>query len=153
MVDQTLARRNLDQRLAPLRNNGGLVRPPHGWVRAIREALGMTTTQLARRLGVSPSRAVRLQQDEAEDAITLRKLRETAAALDCTLVYALVPNQPLDDMILARAKKLADASLDRVAHSMALEDQSLDRSRMASERDRLVAKLLASAPKRLWDEP
>jgi predicted DNA-binding mobile mystery protein A len=153
MTDRMLARRSLEKRLAPIRHDHGLARPPHGWVRAIREALGMTTTQLARRLGVSQSRASRLQQDEVDDAITLHKLREAAAALDCTLIYALVPNRPLDDILLARAQQIAEATLARVSHTMSLENQSLTSGQMAAERERLVASLLASTPKRLWDEP
>lgn len=153
MHDQTLARANLEKRLAPIRQDSGLTRPPQGWVRAIREALGMTTTQLAQRLGISQSRASRLQQDEADDAITLHKLREVAAALECTLVYALVPKRPLDDMIASRAWLLAEESLKRVTHTMALEDQMLSIERQETERLRLMEALLKGPSKRLWDDP
>ncbi len=153
MSDQTPARRNLEQRLAALRDNSGLARPPHGWVRAIREALGMTTTQLARRLGVSQPRATRLQQDEADDAITLHKLREVAAALDCTLVYALVPKRPLDQMIASRAWLVAEEDLKRTTHTMALENQMLSIERQEAERLRIMESLLKGPSKRLWDDP
>lgn len=113
----------------------------------------MTTAQLAKRLGVSPSRATRLQQDEADDAVTLRKLREVAAAMDCTLVYALVPNRPLDQMIASRAWHLAEESLKRTTHTMALEDQMLSLERQESERLRIMESLLKGSPKRLWDDP
>jgi predicted DNA-binding mobile mystery protein A len=85
---QALARQNLDHRLSPLRKTGDLTRPPRGWIKAIREALGMTTAQLAERLGVSQPRVAQLEKSEAEDSITLRTLRRAAESLGCTLVYA-----------------------------------------------------------------
>jgi len=145
-----LARKSLEQRLDPLRQNAGLRRPPQGWIKAIREALGMTTSQLADRLGVSQSRASRLQKDEAADAITLHKLRDVAEAMNCTLVYALVPNQPLDDILRERANAIADKTLAHVSHSMALEDQSLTADRIKRERERLIETLLAGSLKHLW---
>ena len=38
--------RHLDQRFRTLRPLAATQRPPKGWVRAIRDALGMTTAQL-----------------------------------------------------------------------------------------------------------
>lgn len=146
-----LARRNLEERLAPLRQNAALTRPPQGWIRAIREALGMTASQLAVRLGVSQSRASRVQKEEAAGAITLNKLRDVAEALDCTLVYALVPKHPLDETLQRRAAEVADAILTRTSHTMALEDQSLTPDRLAAERKRLIEALLAGSPKSLWE--
>jgi predicted DNA-binding mobile mystery protein A len=153
MLDNALARKSLDQRLTPLRQKAVLARPHAGWIRAIREALGMTTTQFASRLGISQSRASRLQADEANDAITLRKLREAAEALDCTLVYALVPKKPLDDMLRERAAAIADRTIAHVSHSMALENQTLSPDRAASERERLIESLLSGALKHVWKQP
>jgi predicted DNA-binding mobile mystery protein A len=148
-----LARRQLERRLAPLRKAYELTRPPRGWVRAIREALGMTATQLGRRAGVSQSRITRIEKDEAEDAVTLATLRRVAEGLDCTLVYALVPNEPLDEVLRARALAAAEAQLKRTHHYMRLESQELDKSDLERERERLVADILAGDPRRLWDEP
>ena len=66
-------------------------RPPSGWIKAVREALGMTSAYLAKRLGITLSTATRLELSEAEDRITLATLRRAAEALDCELHYALVP--------------------------------------------------------------
>ncbi len=64
-----------------------LARPHRGWVKAIREALGMTTAQFAQRMGVSQPRTTELEQAEIEDKITLGTLRRAAEAMNCTLVY------------------------------------------------------------------
>lgn len=148
-----LARRQLERRLAPLRKAHELTRPPRGWVRAIREALGMTATQLGCRTGVSQSRITRIEKDEVEDAVTLATLRRVAEGLDCTLVYALVPNEPLDAVLRARALAAADAQLKRTHHYMRLENQELDKSDLERERERLAVDILAGDPRRLWDEP
>ncbi|HZZ37352.1 MAG TPA: helix-turn-helix domain-containing protein, partial [Caulobacteraceae bacterium] len=54
------------------------VRPPKGWLRAVRDALGMTTKQLARRLGVSQPRVVALEKGEVDESVTLTSLRRAA---------------------------------------------------------------------------
>ncbi|VAX03953.1 hypothetical protein MNBD_GAMMA20-319, partial [hydrothermal vent metagenome] len=91
--ERAVARRQLDKRLNLLRDSESFVRPSRGWIKAIREALGMTTTQLAKRLGVVQSRTVAIEQAEAKGSITLNSLEKAANALDCRLVYALVPRK------------------------------------------------------------
>ena len=87
----THARRRMDERyrrLGPLSEMG---RPHRGWIRAVRDALGMSTTELARRLGVSQQRVTALEQGELRLSIQLNTLKRVANALDCELVYAQVP--------------------------------------------------------------
>jgi len=146
-----LARKNLDRRLAPLREMQ-LSAPGRGWLRAIREALGMTSTQLAKRLGVVPSRVTALEKAEMQGSVTLKTIREAAEAMDCMLVYALVPKRPLDDIIRARATKRAEEELARVHHTMRLEDQALTHEDIRAERERKIAELMNGSPRRLWDE-
>lgn len=153
MDRKALARSSLDRRLAALRASEALARPPRGWVRAIRDALGMTTRQMAERLGVSQPRIVALEKDELQDSITLGRLRKAAEALDCTLAYVLVPNRPLEEMLRIKAGQVADRQVARTHHTMALEDQALSKEALAAERERLIDELLRSDPKRLWDTP
>jgi predicted DNA-binding mobile mystery protein A len=148
--NQALARKHLDRRLTALQT-ADLVRPPRGWIKAIREALGMTTAQLAERAGVSQSRIPRVEQGEIQDTITLKTLRSIAESLNCTLVYALVPNQPLDDMLRARARALANQQLARTHHTMKLENQALSLGDLETERERLINELLSHNAQRLWD--
>ena len=152
MDTKTLARKHLERRLAPLRDQQSLTRPPRGWIRAMREAFGMTTRQLAQRIGKVQSAVVEMEKSEARDSISLATLRQAAEALDCTLVYALVPNRPIDDIRRARAANVASQQLARASHTMALENQSLDRAAQDAERERLIDALLRGSPARLWDE-
>jgi len=117
------ARQRLDERLRLLKPEDRFRPPPRGWVRAIRDALGMTGVQFARRLEIKPQSVDALEQSEASGSIQLRTLRRAAEALDCTLVYALVPNDSLENSVRERARKIALRDLGRVAHTMKLEAQ------------------------------
>ena len=125
-------------------------RPHKGWIRTIRDALGMTSRQLATRMGRAHSTLVRLESNEVTDAISLGTLRAAAAALDCTLVYALVPNRPLKDMVHDRAATIAEESVSRSHHSMLLENQGVSEAELTAERERLTALLLKRRGSHLW---
>ena len=144
--------RHLDQRFASLRPLAKSPRPSKGWLRAIRNALGMTSAQLARRLGVSQPRIVELEQSEVSGTVTLNTLQRAAEALGCRLVYVLVPEKPLAETVRDRAEFLAQRRLSDVEHTMLLENQTV-RSKTASRelRERLIEELYRR-PARLWDE-
>jgi predicted DNA-binding mobile mystery protein A len=150
--DRSSARRQLDKRLNILGNCDSLTRPPRGWIKAIREALGMTTAQLARRLGVSQPRAVILEQAEARGVITLTSLERAARALDCRLVYVLVPRQPLEDLIEERALHLARKRLAATSHTMSLEAQRIELDDEHVQLELLVQQILEKAGSDLWEE-
>src|SRR5579862_2393390 len=95
--------RHLDQRFSALRPLANSQRPPKGWIRAIRDALGMTTAQFARRLKIAQPSAVELEQSEASNSITLRTLERAAEALGCRVIYALIPEKPLQETIRNQA--------------------------------------------------
>ncbi|HXW18290.1 MAG TPA: mobile mystery protein A, partial [Candidatus Acidoferrales bacterium] len=117
--------RHLDVRFAALRPLLRTQRPPKGWLRAIRDALGMTTKQFAARLGVSQPRIVELEQSEVSGSVTLNTLQRAAEALDCRFVYALVPDKPLADTVRDRAEFVARQRQAAVEQTMRLEDQSV----------------------------
>lgn len=151
-MDHIQARKSLDRKLKPLSEKGVLTRPHRGWVRAIREAIGMTGTQLANRIGVSQSRITSLEKAEADDSITLASLRRAAEALDCSLVYAIVPKSSLEDMVSARARARAEKILKRVDHTMALEKQNLDKSELEEQIADLAREILTKKTRLLWQE-
>lgn len=149
---RALARRQLDKRLGPLRDSDALTRPPRGWIKSIREALGMTASQLARRLGVSQPRVTALEKGEIQGSLTLDSLEKAAQALDCRLVYALIPREPLVDTIAKRAHLKARRKLVLAGHSMALEAQSVDPDTESEQLERLTRQLLEKGGSGLWEE-
>ena len=121
------ARDRLDKKFEALRPLDRFAMPPKGWIRAIRDAIGMTGAQLGKRVGNSPQGIVGLERSEAAGTIQLNTLRRAAEAMECVLVYAIVPKTSLADMVNRRARQIARRALQRVSHSMALEDQQVDR--------------------------
>ena len=110
----------------------------------------MTAEQLGKRLGVKQPSIVALEQSEAKGTIELATLRRVAQALDCTLVYALVPRQSLEQTVRERARRFALRRLAPIAHSMALEDQKVERKESEAMLDELMRE---TNPHRFWDEP
>ena len=144
--------RHLDSRFAALRRLLKTQRPPKGWLRAVRDALGMTTKQFARRLGVSQPRIVELEQSEAAGTVTLNTLQRAAEALGCRLVYALVPEKSLADTVRERAELLARQRQAAVEHTMRLEDQAVKDKRAARALHEQIIEELLQRPARLWDK-
>jgi predicted DNA-binding mobile mystery protein A len=150
--DRASARRQLDKRLNLLKSSYAITRPPRGWIKAIREALGMTTAQLARRIGVSQPRVVAIEKAEKTASITLDSLERAARALDCQVVYALIPRKPLNDLVEERAHIVAEKRLQSTRHSMALEEQSVDKSDEEEQLKRLSERLINKAGSELWED-
>lgn len=151
--ERALARKQIDKRLKYFQNIEVFSRPPRGWIKAIREALGMTAPQLGKRLGVSQPRVLKIEEGEVRGNVTMETLERAARALDCQLVYLLVPRKPLEEMTRERAEQLARKQIKTTGHSMALEDQSVDASDERAQVEVLTRKLLALSPSQLWDEP
>ena len=125
-----------------------LARPPRGWVRAVREALGMSAAALAARLGTTAGAVTRLEQSEAADRIRLDTLRRAADALGCDLVYLLIPRRPLTAVVQERARELARAQVAAVEQTMLLEDQATGQT--SELEDRLAERLLERGS--LWSD-
>lgn len=145
------ARRQLDTQLSRLNGEGRPTTPPKGWIRAIRNALGMSGRQLAARLGVRPQSIDAMEKSEARGKISLETLRRAADALDCTLVYALVPKTSLEDSVRRRARRIAQHDLRRAAHSMALEDQATSDSGTEARIEDYIRNVLKDRD--LWNGP
>ena len=139
----------IDKALGPWRS---LSRSPPigGWLRAVRQALELTTRQLAKAVGVTQAAVADVERTEAKGDITLATLRRYAAALGCELSYAIVPARPLQDVVVERADQIARDQVLRVRHSMALEDQATSAEHFEREVAELRRKLLEGKRSRLW---
>jgi predicted DNA-binding mobile mystery protein A len=90
-ADQERKRRAMDEALLAFRVARTGSCAVEGWLREVRQAVGVPVKEVARRLGVSVWEVYRLEKSEMEAGIRLETLREAAKGLDCELVYALVP--------------------------------------------------------------
>ncbi len=142
----------LDRRFSELKPLATAARPSRGWIRAIREALGMTTGQLAKRLKVHQPRVIELEKGEATGKITVQSLERAAEALGCRLVYILVPHEPLTKTIEERALQVAERRLASVEQTMRLEAQGVTDKAARTKAKQQLADDLLRRPARLWDE-
>lgn len=149
--DQARARAALDERFhawhqLPAQGK----RPFGGWIRAIREALGMRAEDLAARMGVSQSSLTRLEKSERAGTIGLDALTRAADALECDVVYAIVPRRPLEAIVGDQARRRALQRVNRVGHTMALEDQALGGPKLET-RVRMMTDYYLQSPG-LWNK-
>ena len=146
-----LVLQQLDETLARFAGLKAVI-PPRGWIRAVREALGMSGRQFAARLGVSPPRVTALEREELSGGLSIKTLRQAAEALDCVFVYALVPRSSLAETVQRQAEKMAGERLARVSHSMLLEEQQLSPEEQRKNIAATVEELTRTLPKDLWDK-
>lgn len=122
---------DLDQRIHTLRPaEKAAVKPSLGWLRAVRNAMGRSQADVAKKLGVSKQSYAEMETAEAEDRVTLQSLHRAAAAMDCELVYFLIPRD-------TNAKTFAELAQDHdpswqhpkaTEHSMAARAAATDDS-------------------------
>jgi len=112
--DLPLVRQQLDKTLTRFDSVIDLAPPSKGWVRAVRNALGMSGRQLARRLGLTQQSVARMEKDEIAGALTVKTLRRVAESLDCVLVYGIVPRESLDSIVHDRARSIVGESQEMV---------------------------------------
>src|SRR5450631_2010983 len=150
MATQQQARRALERRLAPWRalTPSSTARPAGGWVRAIRDALGMSAAELGQRMGTSQVAVTKLEASERAEGARLSTLTRAANALGCDLVYAFVPRAPLEAQVRAQAEGILARDFAGVVNSMRLEDQGVSEDVASDTRDELIARI--SAERGLW---
>lgn len=142
------AREALDSRLVPLGPASRYAPPRLGWLRAVRDALGMSAADMGVRMGVSGASVRSLEEKEITGGIRLSSLRRAAEALDCTLVYAFIPASGLEETVKRQAQWVLDEQLGRVRQTMALEEQGGEMLR--SGREAQLQSVIDS--RRLWSQ-
>lgn len=140
----------IDQTLNHFQRTHFPPKPAGGWIRAIREALGMTASALADRVALSRPAINKFERSEIQDSITLASLRKLAAALDCELHYAFVPRTTLAQQLRDQAIKVAKLRLAPIAHSMSLEAQSVQGQARTQQIQLQAEELLQGSRRALW---
>jgi len=143
-------RRSLDEKLRAFTKARVQLRPKSGWVKAIREALGMTTRQLAARMNIQQSGVTLLEQREMDKKVTLETLERAARALNCELVYALVPTETLEKTVEEQALRSAREILGRTKHTMDLELQGAGSTMNELHEEELALEIKTKMDRRLW---
>ena len=127
-------------------------RPRGGWISTLRQALGMTKTQLATRLGIARTGVNRLESNELKGAITIASLEKAAKALGCELQYVFVPRKPLEEMVAKQALKRAWEKIGRINQSQALEASAIETESLSRAVNDLAKEIEVKRPANLWND-
>lgn len=125
--------------------------PKTGWIKVIRQALGMTSYQLAKRANCTQSNIMALERREKAGTISINSLNQAAKAMNCRVVYFFVPEKTLNQVMDDQAHLIAKKQLQAVSHSMALEQQAITKQQTKEQEDSLAKELLNGNPKHLWE--
>jgi len=131
----------------------GLKTPPEGWLRTVRSALGMSGSEVAKRLGVTRARVTTAEHAEITGGITLKSMQALAEAMGCRFVYAIIPpSGRIEDIITAQARKKAIGIVGTTSTHMALENQKLPDEKIAQEVERLTREIAQEKPSDFWND-
>lgn len=126
--------------------------PRNGWIREIRTALKMTYKQLSKRLSMTPSAIMKFENNEVRGTINLNSMEKIAEALNCKFVYAIVPNDSLENIIDLQVENFAEKMIKRVSHSMLLESQSVSDKEIKEKVNELKRSLKDKLSSKIWND-
>ena len=126
-------------------------KPVHGWIRAIRYALGMSGRQLAERMGISRNSVSAIEKREQDGSVTIQMMTRVGEAMDCTFFYGFLPNGSFEEIVRRRAEEIARERIERINQTMRLENQELPEAEVNRFLRREVENLVDQTPKNLWN--
>ena len=151
MNNRTLQMQQLEDKMKEL-GAIQLAVPLSGWVKATRNALGISLIQMGNKLKITKQSAHSLELREKQKSITLKSLEDAAKALDMKLVYGFVPmDGSLEKLIEKKAQTLATEIVQRIAGSMVLDDKKNSDKRLQKAIQEKSIELRNTMPKALWD--
>lgn len=121
--------KQIDRRIEAIRSSKDKTHVREGWIKYMRQALGLTMQELAQRVGLPASNIAQAEKREVEGKITLDLLNRMAHAMDCEVVYSIVPKTDIHTFIRTKALEKARAVLTDADLHMALEDQKVTGAR------------------------
>ena len=144
-----LRRSQLDRSFMDLKTLN-LRTPKKGWIKEVRESLGMSMKDLAERLGTIKQRIERIEKDEVAAKVTLETMRKTAEAMNCDFIYFVVPKNSLEETLKDQALKTAQKILKQVGKTMALEAQSTSNLSQKKMIENLAQEMLSKDDRKIW---
>ena len=146
MDARVLQIRALDKKTSDLTSAKNIVPQPSGWIKTVREAIGMTVSQLAARLGVTQPRITKMESNE--DNLKLSTMKKAAEAMNCEFVYYFKPRTTFQNLVDEQAQKKAAEVLKTVNMNMALENQEIAEDEAVKD---FASDLINTKIKQIWD--
>ena len=146
MNARVLQIRALDKKTSDLKSAKNIVLQSSGWIKTVREAIGMTVSQLAARLGVTQPRITKMEFNE--DNLKLSTMKKAAEAMNCEFVYYFKPRTTFQNLVDEQAQKKAAEVLKTVNVNMALENQEIAEDEVVKD---FASDLINTKIKQIWD--
>ncbi len=147
-----LRRRQLDNNLEQIKSVKSFKVPKDGWIRELRNALGMSMKDLGARIGVIKQRVERIEKDEINQKVTIETMARVAEALNCDFVYLFVPKNSLQSTLEEEALKTAKEIAGSVEKTMRLEKQGTSKSEQQERIKRVAKELIEKQDRRIWSK-
>ena len=152
MRNNKLQFQQLNEKMDQLNGMQHVIVPPIGWIKAIRNGIGMSMEQLGKKLSITKQGVMDIEKREKEGAITIKSMQEIAKAIDMQFVYGFVPNAgSLEQMMDMRALEMATKIVERSSNTMKLEDQANSKERIEKAIKERATEIINKTPKILWD--
>ena len=152
MRNDKLQFQQLNEKMDQVNGMQHVIVPPIGWIKAIRNGIGMSMEQLGRKLSITKQGVMDIEKREMEGAITIKAMQEIAKAMDTEFVYGFVPKTgSLEQMIETRALEIAKTIVLRTSTTMKLEDQVNSKERIEKAIKERAKEIINKTPKILWD--
>ena len=152
MNKREIVRKQLDEKILSVHGATKVSVPTSGWIYAIRYSLNMSLRQLGQRLSITAQGVKDIEKREKDGSISLRVLRQVAAALGMKFYYGFIPEDgTLEAMIENRSMELAENIVHRTSIQMNLEDQAVSQERLKAEVSDMAKTFAKDLPKLLWD--
>lgn len=148
--DKKVVRQQLDQRIESLKVFLSSGMPQQGWIKTIREAVGLSSSQLGKKAGFDQSRISRLENAEKNGNLKVSSLQKIAKGLNMRFVYGFVPQQSLEQMVRAQAESVALKRMKTLNTTMGLEQQGLLPVEQKKALNDMIEKILVEQPKDFW---
>ena len=146
MDARVLQIRALDKKTSDLKSAKNIVPQSSGWIKTVREAIGMTVSQLAARLGVTQPRITKMESNE--DNLKLSTMKKAAEAMNCEFVYYFKPRTTFQNLVDEQAQKKAVEVLKTVNVNMALENQEIAEDKAVKD---FASDLINKKIKQIWN--
>lgn len=150
--DKKVIRQQLDHRIEPLKNFADQGVPAQGWIKTLREALGLSARQLGEKAGLDQSRVSRLESAETDGSLKLSSLQKIAKGLNMRFVYGFVPEESLEKTVRMQAEKIASKRLKMLNQTMRMEEQKLSDEEQKKTLEDMIEKILVDQPKDFWNQ-
>ena len=152
MRNNKLQIQQLNEKMVQLAGMQHVIVPPIGWIKAIRNGIGMSMEQLGKKLSITKQGVMDIEKREKEGAITIKSMQEIGKAMSTQFVYGFVPKAgSLEQMIEYRALEIASKIVERTSTTMKLEDQANSKERIEKAIKERATEIINKTPKILWD--